>query len=135
MRIRLTPAGLAKEEAKLHRTRPCWYCGEKRKVEREHVFPRSLVPLCRSGLPSGQLGPLHIANNTVDACVPCNRDKGNLTLEQYRVLRLGSTTALFAGETRTIGRPGINKGSDFDTVEETHWVAAIAAAQEFLCLV
>jgi HNH endonuclease len=52
----------------------CFYCGRKRGAELtlDHVYPRSK-------------GGTSEESNLVAACLECNRDKGDLTLEEYRV--------------------------------------------------
>jgi 5-methylcytosine-specific restriction endonuclease McrA len=56
--------------------RHCYYCGKllsRRKATKDHVIPRS-----KGGSDSTQ--------NIVDACRDCNKEKGCLTIEEFRVV-------------------------------------------------
>lgn len=55
----------------------CFYCGvqlTKLTATRDHVVPRSK-------------GGLNTATNLVLACGPCNHEKGNLNLDEYRAAK------------------------------------------------
>lgn len=62
----------------------CWYCGELiwGPTAEGHVLPVAQVehqtPVCRGGTDAAQ--------NLVPACHPCNADKGQRTLNEYRAL-------------------------------------------------
>jgi hypothetical protein len=52
----------------------CFYCGEADGNTKDHAIPKSRHP-------GFQLGP-----NIVPACLPCNNDKGSLTVDEYRAV-------------------------------------------------
>jgi hypothetical protein len=71
--------------------RPCWYCGRKEYLEREHMIPTS------RGGSDGEA-------NIIDACRRCNKTKNHQTLEEFRAavalrLKLKPDAVRFFGET------------------------------------
>lgn len=67
----------------------CWYCGNK--VPKGWFVLDHVVPFSKAGADS--------ARNLVVSCAPCDREKRNLTLEEFRAVRGG---VLFYGELRTL---------------------------------
>jgi 5-methylcytosine-specific restriction endonuclease McrA len=55
-------------------TAKCWYCGDRADTG-DHAIPRS------RGGPDGVL-------NVIPACRPCNEDKGNMNVEEFRLYRM-----------------------------------------------
>lgn len=58
-------------DARTGAIRWCFYCGERPAWQREHKIPRS------------RGGPDH-HSNIVMACMTCNRNKGTMTVDEYR---------------------------------------------------
>ena len=56
----------------------CWYCGNEIPIEKQSLD--HLTPLSRGGHRWRQ-------DNLVASCLNCNSHKGDLTLEEFRVLR------------------------------------------------
>lgn len=67
----------------------CWYCGNN--VPPSWFVLDHLLPFSKDGEDN--------ARNLVVSCAPCDKEKRDLTLEEFRVLRGG---VLFYGELRTL---------------------------------
>ncbi len=68
----------------------CWYCGQT--ARRDESTLDHIIPLANGGK--------NHQSNMVFSCLPCNQEKGDKSLEQYRAF---SGITLFWGERRGIG--------------------------------
>jgi 5-methylcytosine-specific restriction endonuclease McrA len=77
---------LGKAKIKFHKRsgRRCWYCGRQVAFDRKAKTAKERFATVDHQIPLAQ-GGTNSRENRVTACISCNHEKSNMTVEEYRV--------------------------------------------------